>query len=174
MQDAAALARSRFTHHSLHPWHIHSKEDIVKISKRLRRPLLAVGGATAALFIAAPAALAHHCYIPMYSLNGPTSANWLVFSAEDGAAMPTNEDGSGGYVAACDAAADAGYDALRAARLPVGIKIFEHMTIGDPKEKGRMNPNGANNKGLEYFGAGSTLADTMVTTWIEGAKSVDC
>jgi len=140
----------------------------MKVSKRLRRPLLAVGGATAALFIAAPAALAHHCFIPMYSLGGPTSSNWFVVSAEDGAMLEME------YSASCDAAVDAGYDALRAAGLPVGIKIFEKMTIGDPKETGRMNPNGANNKGLEYFGAGSMLAETMVETWIGGAESVDC
>ena len=29
------------------------------------------------------------------------------------------------------------------------------MTIGDPKETGRTNPNGADGVGLEYFGAGS-------------------
>ena len=34
-----------------------------------------------------------------------------------------------------------------------------------------MNPNGANGKGLEYFGAGSTLADDMVTTWIVAAAA---
>lgn len=140
----------------------------MKVSKRLRRPLLALGGATAALFVAAPAALAHHCFIPMYSLNGPTSPNWFVVSAQDGAMLEA------GYTAACDEAAAAGYDALEAARLPVGIKIFEHMTIGDPKGTGRMNPNGANNVGLEYFGAGSELPMTMVMTWIEGAESVDC
>jgi hypothetical protein len=140
----------------------------MKVSKRLRRPLLAVGGATAALLVAAPAALAHHCFIPMYSLNGPTSPNWFVVSAEDGAMFEAN------YMASCDAAVDAGYDALRAAGLPVGIKIFEKMTIGDPKGTGRMNPNGANDVGLEYFGAGSGLPVTMVMTWIEGAESVTC
>ena len=140
----------------------------MSVSKRLRRPLLAVGGATAALFVAAPAAMAHHCFIPMYSLNGPTSSNWFVVSAELGAEFEA------GYTAQCPEASAAGYDALRAARLPVGIKIFEHMTIGDPKETGRTNPNGANNKGLEYFGAGSELPVTMVMTWIEGAESVDC
>jgi hypothetical protein len=36
------------------------------------------------------------------------------------------------------------------------------MTIGDPKGTERIpNPNGANSKGLEYFGAGSTLPDEM-------------
>ncbi|KRE42750.1 hypothetical protein [Knoellia sp. Soil729] len=140
----------------------------MKMSTRLRRPLLAVAGATTALLVAAPAALAHHCFIPMYSLNGPTSSNWFVVSAEQGADLEM------GYQASCDAAVDAGYAALRAAGLPVGIKIFEHMTIGDPKETGRTNPNGANNKGLEYFGAGSELPFTMINTWVEGAESVDC
>ncbi|KGN37589.1 hypothetical protein [Knoellia subterranea] len=140
----------------------------MKVSKRLRRPLLALGGATAALFVAAPAAMAHHCFIPMYSLNAPASANWLVFSAEDGAALEA------GYTAGCDEAVAAGYAALQKAGLPVGIKIFEHMTIGDPKETGRMNPNGANGKGLEYFGAGSELPGMMVMTWIKGADTVEC
>jgi len=57
----------------------------------------------------------------------------------------------------------------------VGIKIFEHITIGDPKGTGgSSNPNGANGKGLEYFGAGSTLAEEMVMTWIEAASAYDC
>lgn len=140
----------------------------MSLSPRLRRSLLALGGATATIFIAAPAAMAHHCFIPMYSLGGPQSANWFVVSAELGAEFEV------GYVAGCDAAVDAGYAALNEAGLPVGIKIFEHMTIGDPKATGRMNPNGANNVGLEYFGAGSELPTTMVMTWMEGAESVDC
>ena len=48
------------------------------------------------------------------------------------------------------------------------------MTIGDPKHEGRMNPNGANGKGLEYFGAGSGVPVEMVTTWIEGAQGASC
>lgn len=79
-----------------------------------------------------------------------------------------------GYTAACDAAVEEGYDALRAAGLPVGIKIKTNKTIGDPKNEGRMNPNGANGKGLEYFGAESTLADEMVMTWIAAADATDC
>jgi hypothetical protein len=125
--------------------------------------------ATGALVLGAAPAMAHHCYIPMYTLNAPASANWLVFSAEAGAAEIA------GYEAECDGAVEAGYDALEAAGLPVGIKIFEHMTIGDPKGTGgSSNPNGANGKGLEYFGAGSTLADEMVTTWIEAASAYEC
>jgi hypothetical protein len=137
-------------------------------STLIRRAVLAAGAATASLALTATSASAHHCFIPMYSLNGPTSANWFVVSAEEGAMLEA------GYTAPCEGAADAGYDALRAARLPVGIKIFEHMTIGDPKETGRMNPNGANNKGLEYFGAGSTLPFHMVGTWIGAASAYDC
>lgn len=133
------------------------------------RRVAVVGGATAAaLALGAGAATAHHCYIPMYSLNGPASANWEVITAEGGAA------GLAGYTAACDAAVQGGYDALEAAGLPVGIKIKVSKTIGDPKNEGRMNPNGADGKGLEYFGAGSTLADEMVMTWIAAAKDVDC
>lgn len=142
----------------------------MSLSPRIRRPLLALGGATVAVLFAAPSAMAHHCYVPMYSLDGPTSANWFVVSAQLGAEFQA------GYVAECDEAADAGYAALNEAGLPVGIKIFEKMTIGDPKGdgSGTKNPNGANNVGLEYFGAGSQLADSMLMTWIEGAESVDC
>lgn len=65
--------------------------------------------------------------------------------------------------------------ALRAINGPVAIKIFEHMTIGHPKgEGGSKNPNGANGVGLEYFGAGSTLADDMVGVWIAAAEATDC
>lgn len=136
----------------------------------VRRGLMASAAAAAALALGAAPAMAHHCFIPMYgNLDGPQSPNWFVASAEVGAAELA------GYPTVCDEARDAGYDALRAAGLPVGIKIFAKMTIGDPKGEGRIpNPNGANGKGMEYFGAGSTLADQMLETWIGAAMSHDC
>lgn len=138
------------------------------LRNRARRPLLVGAAAVAAIGLGAAPAMAHHCFIPMYSLNGPQSANWFVVSAELGAMFEV------GYEAECAEAVDAGYAALRAEGLPVGIKIMEKMTIGDPKGEGRMNPNGADGKGLEYFGAGSELPMQMVGTWIAGAESVDC
>ena len=136
-----------------------------------RRAVLSGVGAVGALALGVSAASAHHCYVPMYSLSGPTSANWMVFSAEAGAAE------FGIFTAECDAQVDAGYAALRAERLPVGIKIFHKMTIGNPKGEeggGSSNPNGANGKGLEYFGADSTLADEMLMTWVQAASSTSC
>jgi hypothetical protein len=91
-----------------------------------------------------------------------------VVSAQEGAALEV------GYEVACAEAADAGYAALQAAGLPVGIKIFGKMTIGDPHETGRMNPHGADGKGLEYFGAGSELPMQMVGAFIDGAETYDC
>lgn len=133
-----------------------------------RRLLLVGTSAVAALVVGAAPAMAHHCFIPMYSLNGPVAENWLVFSAEDGAELEA------GFTAGCEEAVAAGYAALRAERLPVGVKVFEHMTIGDPQHTGRMNPNGADGKGLEYFGAGSPVPGEVVTTFIAGATSVTC
>ena len=139
------------------------------ISPTLRRRVLVGTAATAALVLGAAPAMAHNCYVPMYNLNGPVSDNWLVFTVEDGAAIIA------GYVAPCEAAAAAGYDAIEAAGLPVAIKIFDKMTIGDPKGTGgSANPNGANGVGLEYFSDGSTLADDTVMTWIEVADAYPC
>ena len=138
------------------------------VSRLLRRGGIVAGGVVTALAVTAGSASAHHCFVPMWQLGGPTSSNWFVISAELGAVEEA------GYVAECAGAVDAGYAALEEAGLPVGIKIFEKMTIGDPKETGRMNPNGANGKGLEYFGAGSPVPFEMVGTWIEGAESFDC
>ncbi|QIX27055.1 hypothetical protein ncot_10945 [Nocardioides sp. JQ2195] len=140
----------------------------MNINRIMQRSMMVGTGAVAAIALSATSASAHHCYIPMYSLNGPVSANWEVFSAEDGAAMFT------GFTAECDEQVDAGYAALRAESMPVGIKIKASMTIGDPKDEGKMNPNGANGKGLEYFGAGSTLADEMVGTWLMAATETSC
>ena len=133
----------------------------------VRRLGVVAAGAAAAIAVTAASASAHHCFVPVYSLDGPESANWFVLSAEDGA-------GFEGYAADCDGARDAGYAALRDGGLPVGLKIFEKMTIGDPKHTGRMNPNGANGKGLEYFGAGSPLPEQMVATYIAGAEAYAC
>ena len=137
----------------------------------VRRLGVVTAGAAAAIAVTAASASAHHCFVPMYSLDGPTSSNWLVFSAEAGAAE------FGLFSAECDAQVDAGYAALRAEGLPVGIKIFDKMTIGNPKGDetgGSSNPNGANGKGLEFFGAGSTLADEMLMTWVQAASATSC
>ena len=74
----------------------------------------------------------------------------------------------------CEAQRKAGYAALRAAKLPVAIKVKVDMTIADPKGEGSMAPHGANGKGLEYFGAGSDLPERMLTTFSAGASSVRC
>lgn len=142
------------------------------MNRMLRRGLLATAAGTAAVAMAAGSASAHHCFVPMYSLNGPSSPNWFVLTAEDAAADPE----IAGFEAACDEAVDAGYAALKDAGLPVGIKIFEKMTIGDPKGvRGQVpNPNGANGKGLEDFVAGSTLPSEMLGTWIGAASSYEC
>ena len=133
-----------------------------------RRSLTIGAASVVGVILAASPAFAHHCFIPMYSLQGPTaSANWLVVTAEAGAKME-------GFETECPAARDAGYAALREARLPVGLKIMEKMTIADPKGTGRMAPNGADGRGLEYFGAGSRLPDEVLSTYIAAASGVDC
>ena len=137
------------------------------VSTTVRRLGVVTAGAAAAIAVTAASASAHHCFIPMYSLDGPASPNWFVISAEMGA-------GFEGYVAECDGARDAGYAALREVGLPVALKVFEKMTIGDPKHTGRTNPNGANGKGLEYFAEGSPLPAEMVTTYVAGADAHVC
>ena len=135
----------------------------------LRRLGVVTAAAAATVAVTATSASAYHCFVPMYSLGGPTSSNWFVMSAEDGAAFVA------GFEADCDGARRAGYAALRAEGLPVGIKIFEKMTIGDPKDTERIpTPNGADGKGLEYFGAGSTLPDEVVATWVAAADAYVC
>lgn len=136
----------------------------MSMSRWARRALFSTVGGAAALGLGVSAASAHHCYIPMYSLNAPASPNWLTFTAQDGAMLIA------GYQAECDEAVEAGYAALRAINGPVAIKIFEKKVIGE----GSNNPNRDNGKGLEDFVEGSTLADEMVGVWIEGAESVEC
>ncbi|HHU39211.1 MAG TPA: hypothetical protein GXZ45_08040 [Propionibacterium sp.] len=134
-----------------------------------RRSLTIGAASVVGAILAASPAFAHHCFIPMYSLQGPTaSANWFVVTAEFGAALEA------GFETGCPAARDAGYAALREARLPVGLKIMEKMTIADPKGTGRMAPNGADGRGLEYFAAGSTLPEEVLSTYIAAASGVDC
>ena len=133
----------------------------------VRRLGVVAGAAAAAVALTATSASAHHCFVPMYSLSGPSSANWFVVSAAMGA-------GFEGYTADCAGAEEAGYAALREAGLPVGLKVFEKMTIGDPKHTGRTNPNGADGIGLEYFGDGSPLPEQMVATYVAGAEAYAC
>lgn len=143
----------------------------------LKRAGVVTAASTALVLAGATSASAHHCFVPMYSLNAPTSANWFVVDAETGASFG-DENGEGGFVTECDEARDAGYAALEDAGLPVAIKIFEKMTIGESTTgngKGAVtNPNGADGTGLEFFGSGSGLPMEMVSTYISGASSVDC
>lgn len=153
----------------------------------LKRAGVVTAASTALVLAGTGSASAWHCFVPMYSLNGPTSsANWFVATAEEGALFEA------GYETQCDAARDAGYAALEQAGLPVGIKIFGKMTIGEgfnilkdieddsyhgPTGSGKgaaTNPNGADGTGLEYFEHGSGLPMEMVSTYISGASSVDC
>jgi hypothetical protein len=144
----------------------------MSVRRLLARAGAVTGAATALVLVSATAASAHHCYVPMYSLNGPTSsANWIVYTAEGA----VNEFFG---LELCDAQRDAGYAALADAGLPVGIKIFGKMTIGDGMQgKGQgdeRNPNGADGKGMEFFGHGSTLADEMLETFYGTVVTTPC
>ena len=90
----------------------------------------------------------------MYSLDGPTSANWFVVTAEVGAAE------FAGFETECDAARDAGYAALEDAGLPVGVKIFEKMTIGAPTEAAQ--------------GASATRTAPTASAWSTSAPAPRC
>ena len=61
-------------------------------------------GAFLSIAVAATSASAHHCFVPMYSLDGPTSSNWIVLTAEDGATFLA------GFETKCDGARDAATD----------------------------------------------------------------
>jgi hypothetical protein len=140
-------------------------------TRTVRRSATVVAAAGAALAISAGAASAHDCFIPMYNLNGPQSANWEPITAEFAA------NNFAGFPTPCAGAAKAGYAALKAAGLPVGIKIYvgsnaneEHMTIGS----GSANPNLADGKGLENFQLMSPVPDQMLGTWISAAAQYTC
>lgn len=155
----------------------------MRYTSAVKRAGVVAGTAAALVALGSTAASAHDCFIPMYTLNAPHSANWISFSAEEGAAEIA------GFATECDAQREAGYGALREAGLPVGLRIFGHMTIGEgynyivsgqtgestgSGQGADTNPNGANNVGLEYFEAGSTLPDEMLGTYIGAASQVTC
>jgi len=109
-------------------------------------------------------ALAHECYIATKSTNGPQSANWSFFTVADAAGL------FGGFEAACDEQLDAGEAALRAAGLPLSVKVFNRFTLAE-KAPSKVT---SDNKGLEHFGDGSTLADEALGTFIGAAAATDC
>ena len=143
----------------------------MRFTTTARRSATVVAAAGAALAISAGAASAHDCFVPVYNLNAPQSANWETLNAEQGAGFIFD------YTAPCAGASKAGYAALKAAGLPLGIKIYigsnaneEHMTIGSHSQ----NPNQADGKGLENFVAGSEVPFQMIGTWVEAASAYPC
>ena len=135
-----------------------------------RSSATAGAAAVAVLALAASPASAHDCFVPVHNLNAPQSANWETINAEQIAGFMDFE-------APCPAAAQAGYAALKAARLPVAVKIYlgsnaneEHMTIGSHS----ANPNLADGKGLENFVAGSELPFQIAGAWVEAASAHPC
>lgn len=109
-------------------------------------------------------ALAHDCYVPTKSLNGPVSDNWHVIN------VPQAAEDFGMLVTPCPAQVDAGIAALRADGLPLSIKVFMRQTIGEKAGGGTLT----NGKGLENFAAGSTLADEALMTYVAAASSTPC
>ena len=57
----------------------------MSVLRTIRRPALVATAALAAITVGAAPAMAHHCFVPMYSLNEPASPNWFPVSAELGA-----------------------------------------------------------------------------------------
>ena len=57
----------------------------MSLPRSIRRSAFVGAAALTAVAVGAAPAMAHHCFIPMYSLSGPSSANWFVVSAEEGA-----------------------------------------------------------------------------------------
>ncbi|GAA1921812.1 hypothetical protein [Nocardioides marmoribigeumensis] len=142
----------------------------MRITTTTRRTATVVATAGAALALAAGAASAHDCFVPMQSLNAPVSANWEAINAEQIAGFGF------GYEAPCAGASKAGYAALKAAGLPVGVKIYVgsnaagEMTIGGHS----ANPNLADGKGLDNFEAGSELPFQIAGVWYDAASHHVC
>lgn len=106
-------------------------------------------------------ALAHECYIATKSTNGPQSANWFHITVADAAAEFAGFN-------ACPAQRAAGEEALTEAGL--SVKVFQRFTLAE-KAPSKVT---SNNKGLEHFGDGSTLADEALGTFIGAASATAC
>ncbi|HSE10399.1 MAG TPA: hypothetical protein VLB29_17180 [Nocardioidaceae bacterium] len=151
----------------------------------LRRAGVVAAASTALVLVGTSSASAWHCFLPVYDLDrAPASANWFVAGAEEGAFYLA------GYTTPCAGAVDAGYAALEAAGMPVGIRIFEKMTIGEGNNNiargdeeaetsgsgqgAATNPNGGNGTGLEYLGSEPQWLVDMIGTYVAAAEEYDC
>src|SRR5438309_1877574 len=119
----------------------------------IRRGTAAAVVTGAALLIAASPAFATDCVIGVHSTKAPASSNWMTFTALDGAA-------DSGFLPACQAQIDAGYAALRAANLPLSLKVRADKEIGANSSSPRM----ADGHGLDHFDAGTPYPDQIVGT----------
>ena len=130
----------------------------------IRRAVTTAGATVGAMALFTGTALANECYIGTKSTNGPKSANWDFLTVADAAAL------FGGFKAACPGQVSAGEDALRDAGLPLSVKVFQRFTLAE-KAPSKVT---SNNKGLEHFGDGSTLAFDALGTFIDAASETAC
>ncbi len=132
--------------------------------RMIRRAMTTTAATVGALAMFSGTALAHECYIATKTTNGPKSANWFHVTAADAAVM------FGGLVVECAEQLDAGEAALRDAGLPLSIKVFTRFTLAE-KAPAKVT---SDNKGLEHFGDGSTLADDTLAVFIAAAEAAAC
>jgi hypothetical protein len=130
----------------------------------IRRAVTTAGATVGALALFTGTALAHECYIATKTTNGPKSANWFHITIADAATQFF------GFEAACAEQVSAGENALRDAGLPLSVKVFLRHTLAE-NAPAKVT---SDNKGLEHFGDGSTLADEAVGTFIGVASATAC
>ena len=134
------------------------------MSSITRRLTVTATATVGALTLLTGTALAHDCFVPTRSLNGPSSDNWHVVTVPDAAVM------FGMVADPCPAQVDAGVAAVRAEGLPLSFKIFANSTIGAKAANGTLT----NGKGLENFASGSELPFQTVGVYAVAANATSC
>jgi hypothetical protein len=134
------------------------------MSSLARRLTVTATATVGALTLLTGTALAHDCFVGTKSLNGTQSDNWHVVTVPDAAVM------FGMVTDPCPAQVEAGLAAVRAEKLPLSFKIFDHSTIGEKAANGTLT----NGKGLENFAAGSELPFQTVGVYAAAASTTAC
>ena len=133
------------------------------MNSTLRRIATTTGATAGALALLTGTALAHDCYLGTPTTKTPKSNAWHTIVIQDAVVQ------FGIFTPECDEQLEAGNDALRAAGLPLSVRVFAESELA-AKAPQRVLSDG---RGMENFHYGDPF-EQIVMTFVGAAATAEC